>query len=40
MTIQSGGTLNAKWVRLGLVDEVSVVIAPLLVGGKDNFYAG
>jgi len=33
VTIQSGGTLNAKLLRLGLIDEVSIVIAPVLVGG-------
>lgn len=36
ITIQSGGTLNARFVREGLVDNISVVIAPLLVGGKDT----
>lgn len=34
MTIQSGGTLNAKLLRAGLIDEVSIVVAPLLVGGS------
>ena len=33
VTIQSGGTLNAELLRLGLIDEVSIVIAPILVGG-------
>lgn len=32
-TIQSGGTLNAELLRAGLIDEASIVIAPLLVGG-------
>ncbi|OGF24883.1 deaminase [Candidatus Falkowbacteria bacterium RIFOXYB2_FULL_34_18] len=36
LTIQSGGTLNAEFVRLGLVDYLSVVVAPCLVGGKDT----
>ncbi len=36
ITIQSGGTLNAEWVRRGLIDHVSVVIAAVLVGGKDT----
>jgi 2,5-diamino-6-(ribosylamino)-4(3H)-pyrimidinone 5'-phosphate reductase len=36
LTIQTGGTLNAQWVRLGLIDEVSIVVAPVLVGGKDT----
>ena len=33
MTIQSGGTMNAVLLRAGLIDRVSVVLAPLLVGG-------
>lgn len=33
MTIQSGGTMNATLLRLGLINKVSLVIAPLLVGG-------
>lgn len=33
VTIQSGGTLNAELLRLGLIDEVSIVVAPILVGG-------
>jgi 2,5-diamino-6-(ribosylamino)-4(3H)-pyrimidinone 5'-phosphate reductase len=36
LTIQSGGTLNATLLRLGLIDEVSFVIAPLLVGGANT----
>lgn len=34
VTIQSGGTLNAVLLRSGLIDEVSIVVAPLLVGGS------
>ena len=34
MTIQSGGTLNSVLIREGLIDRVSIVIAPCLVGGK------
>ncbi len=33
MTIQSGGTMNCTLLRLGLIDRVSLVVAPLLVGG-------
>lgn len=33
MTIQTGGTLNAQFLRLGLIDRVSIVIAPALIGG-------
>lgn len=36
LTVQSGGTLNAALVREGLVDFVDVVVAPLLVGGRDT----
>lgn len=36
ITIQSGGTLNAAFLRKRLIDHVSVIIAPLLVGGKDT----
>jgi len=36
LTIQSGGTLNASWVRQSLIDYVSIVIAPCLIGGKDT----
>ncbi len=36
VTIQSGGTLNSKFIREGLVDIVSVVVAPCLIGGKDT----
>lgn len=34
LTIQSGGTLNASWIREGLIDYVSIVIAPCLIGGS------
>lgn len=36
ITIQSGGTINSSWIRQGLIDHVSIVIAPCLVGGKDT----
>ncbi len=36
ITIQTGGTLNAEFLRLGLIDRVSVVIAPCLIGGKNT----
>jgi len=36
VTIQSGGTLNSVFLRKGLVDKVSIVIAPCLIGGKDT----
>lgn len=36
ITIQSGGTLNGLLLRENLLDYVHIVIAPLLVGGKDT----
>jgi 2,5-diamino-6-(ribosylamino)-4(3H)-pyrimidinone 5'-phosphate reductase len=36
ITIESGGTLNAVFFRNGLVDHVKIVVAPLIVGGKDT----
>lgn len=36
VTIQTGGTLNAEFLRLGLIDYISVVIAPCLIGGKNT----
>ena len=35
LTIQSGGTLNGLFVRNKLIDFVDIVIAPIIVGGKD-----
>ncbi|MDE1970934.1 MAG: dihydrofolate reductase family protein [Patescibacteria group bacterium] len=36
LTIQTGGTLNAEFMRQGLIDRVLIVVAPALVGGKDT----
>ena len=36
ITIQSGGTLNAHLLREGLIDHISLVIAPCLIGGKNT----
>lgn len=36
VTIQSGGEMNAVLLREGLIDTVSIVIAPVLVGGRDT----
>ncbi len=36
ITIQSGGTLNAHLLRLKLIDHISVIIAPCLIGGRDT----
>lgn len=35
ITIQSGGSLNGLFVRNKLIDYVNIVIAPIIVGGKD-----
>lgn len=35
LTIQSGGTLNGMFVRNKLIDFVNIVIAPIIVGGRD-----
>jgi 2,5-diamino-6-(ribosylamino)-4(3H)-pyrimidinone 5'-phosphate reductase len=34
ITISSGGTLNAEFVRRGLIDRISLLIAPCLIGGE------
>ncbi len=34
LIIESGGTLNATFVRQGLIDHVMLIVAPLLVGGR------
>lgn len=36
ITIQTGGTLNGMLLREKLFDYVDIVVAPLLVGGKDT----
>ena len=36
LTIQSGGTLNGLFLREKLFDYVDIVVAPVLVGGKDT----
>jgi 2,5-diamino-6-(ribosylamino)-4(3H)-pyrimidinone 5'-phosphate reductase len=36
ITIQTGGTLNASWIRGGLIDRLLLVVAPAMVGGKDT----
>ncbi len=35
VTIQSGGNLNALFLRANLIDYVNIVIAPILIGGRD-----
>ena|SRR3989338_1008368 len=36
MTIQTGGELNAVFLRAGLIDRLSLVIAPALIGGVET----
>ena len=36
LTVQSGGSLNSTLVRSGLIHYVSVVVAPVLVGGRST----
>jgi 2,5-diamino-6-(ribosylamino)-4(3H)-pyrimidinone 5'-phosphate reductase len=36
LTIQSGGNMNGRFLREDLIDYVSIVIAPVLVGGRDT----
>ena len=36
LTIQSGGTLNELFLREKLFDYIDIVVAPILVGGKDT----
>lgn len=36
ITVQTGGTLNGLFLREKLIDFVDLVVAPVLVGGKDT----
>ncbi len=36
LTIQTGGSLNSQFLRGKLIDYVDVVVAPILVGGKNT----
>ena len=36
LTIQSGGMVNGLFLREKLFDFVDVVVAPVLIGGKDT----
>jgi len=36
LTVQSGGTFNSIFLREKLLDYVNVIVAPVLVGGKDT----
>ena len=36
LTVQSGGTVNGLFLREKLLDYIDIVVAPVLVGGKDT----
>ncbi|PIR03486.1 MAG: deaminase [Candidatus Magasanikbacteria bacterium CG11_big_fil_rev_8_21_14_0_20_43_7] len=36
ITVQTGGTLNAVLLREKLIDRISIVVAPVLIGGKNT----
>jgi len=36
VTIQSGGEMNTELMRAGLIDSVSLVVAPIMVGGSNT----
>ena len=36
VTVQTGGTLNGMFLREKLLDYVDIVVAPVLIGGKDT----
>lgn len=36
LTVQSGGTLNGLFLRKKLLDYIDIVVAPILIGGKDT----
>lgn len=36
LTVQSGGTVNGLLLREKLIDYVDIVVAPVLIGGKDT----
>lgn len=36
LTIQTGGTVNAELIKEKVIDEVHVIIAPVLIGGKNT----
>lgn len=36
ITIQTGGTLNEAFLREKLFDYIDIVVAPVLVGGRDT----
>lgn len=36
LTVQTGGTLNSLFLREKLIDYIDIVVAPVLIGGKDT----
>ena len=35
LLLEGGGEMNWEWIRLGLVNEIYVTIAPVLLGGRN-----
>ena len=36
LTVQSGGTVNGLFLREKLIDFADIVVAPILIGGRDT----
>jgi len=36
LTVQSGGTLNCELIRSNLIKKVRIIVAPIIIGGKDT----
>lgn len=36
LTIQSGGTLNSELIRNNLIKNIRIIVAPIIIGGKDT----
>lgn len=36
ITLQTGGTLNGLFLREKLIDHIDIVVAPILIGGRDT----
>ena len=36
LTVQSGGTVNSLFLREKLFDYIDIVVAPVLIGGKET----
>jgi riboflavin biosynthesis pyrimidine reductase len=38
--LEGGGTLNGAMLRAGLIDEIHLIVQPMLIGGHQNASAG